>query len=954
MLASVFPPVLLVLLASTESGYCQTPCPAHCVNSFAMFEPTDGRIKWIRGQDASRVVQIIKVVSEPSAPTSVVTVRINGRDVPVPSNAKPMIIEVLKRHPEMAQVIFELLQNRRPVHPGKPTPVGMGKITHEEPVYPNEPINPSNDEPFPIHPGSETSPTYGSSFPDNGEPVIPGSSDVPSKPDEPVVPFEPRVPSAPNSGVPSFPDWVPDQLNPIDIPFEPRSVPEDIRPYLEMLIRNPDYFVPIYTLLTRKGVRFPDVSRPFTHVTINGRRVDLPRKVTVVFTVRINGQQFVLPRDGQRLLTYISQHPDQVPLIATILQQFGAVVTTSPGGQVTGFTLFGKPYVLPRPVSTRVTVNGRTFNLPRDIPNLIGFIQSNPQEFHRILPILESFGVRPRKSPTGEINTVVINGRTFPVRSVAPVRVVIHGRPYTIPADLDVLLKQPDSLVVGELISSLQKSQIPVTVDKDTGNVVGIVMDGVPIPFPTIVRLRVKLGGRVYRIPRDLPSIVTHLEQNGMPSTVLSLLYTYYGIIPVRDSNNVVVALSFNNKKYPVKVSQPQTNVVISGKRFVLPKDRDILIRTLEERRIDVDEFLRIVQEAGYKLMPDTDGVLRTIQKGFDVISLPVQIRLIVNINGVRYRVPEDLPRIVQVFKNIKSPGSIEPILASLSKMGVRVQRSPTHTTLIFNQRRYTFPTTPGGRGGTYGEPEVPTGAVTVRINFNGQWFTLPTQLDDLMTAVRSNGPMAIQLLIKTLRSNGVSVNLTPSGTDIVSIVIRGQVFTVPGGRVSPFGGHGSNAGLVVTIRGRQFTVPRDVGILPRALPGFQYGELILAVHRAGALFEVDEKGNFYGMRYQGRLFKFSVIFRVNVMLRKGGRSYRVPGDLAELARGLAAPGHHWNWASVRKVLLNSGVEVQGGTAGAPRAIGFQGKFYELRGSRSGGLQEAQVMQFGQDAQVFA
>lgn len=951
MLASVLYPVLLVLLATTDSGYCQTPCPDYCVNSFAMFEPTNGRIKWIRGQDASRVVQVIKVVSGTSTSTSVVTIRINGRDVPVPSEAKPMIIEVLKRHPEMAEGIIELLQNRRPVYPGEPTPGGMGKMTKEEPVHPIEPTNTNSDEPFPIHPGSESSPTFGPLFPDTEEPVNPGSPDVPSKPDEPVVPFEPSVPSVPNSGVPSFPDWVPDPLNPIDIPFEPQLVPEDIRTYLEMLIRNPDYFVPIYTILNRKGVRFPDVSRPFTYVIINGHRVDLPRKVTVVFTVRINGQQFVLPRDAQRLLTYISQHPDQVPLIATILQQFGAVVTTSPGGKVTGFTLFGKPYVLPRPVSTRVTVNGRTFNLPRDIPKLIGFIQSNPQAFHRILPILESFGARPRKSPTGEINSVVIKGSTFPVRSVAPVQVTIHGRPYTIPADLDVLLKQPDSLIVGELISSLQKSRIPVTVDKDTGNVVGIVMDGVPIPFPTIVRLRVKLGGRVYRIPRDLPSIVTYLEQNGMPSPVLSLLYTYYGIIPVRDSNNVVVALSFNNKKYPVKVSQPQTTVVINGRRFVLPKDTNILIRTLQERRVGVDEFLRIIQEVGYKLMPDTDGVLRTIQKGFDVISLPVQIRLIVNINGVRYRVPEDLPRIVKVFKKITSPGSLEPILVSLSKMGVRVQRSGTHITLIFNQRRYTFPTPPGGRGGPNGEPGVPSGAV--RINFNGQWFTLPTQLDALMTTVRSNGPVAIQLLIQTLRSNGVTVNLKPGGTDIVSIVIRGQVFPVPGGRVSPIG-RGSNAGVVVTIRGRQFTIPRDIGILPRTLPGFQYGELILAVHRAGALFEVDEKGNFYGMRFQGRLFKFSVIFRVNVLLQKGGRSYRVPVDLAELARGLAAPGHHWNWASVRKVLHNSGVEVQGGTAGAPRAIGFQGKFYELRVSGSGGLQEPQLMQFGQEAQLFA
>lgn len=996
MLALALSPVLLVLLASTESGYCFTPCPAQCVNSFAMLEPTNGRIKWIRGQDASSVIRLFKVVSSTSgSSTSVVTLRINGRDVPVPSNAKPMIIEVLKRHPEMSHVIFELLQKRQPSFPGEPMPSGAGKIVEEpeivtavpsgsEPSVPYGPSRPSNEVPFfpgvpdvrrrpdePVMPyepvvpgfpdsgkpyrkpsrkpsGHEPSVPYEPFVPSNQVPFFPGVPDVPRRPDEPVMPYEPVVPGFQDSRKPSSEGLVPNPLHPTrDFPFEPRFVPEDIRSYLEMLVRNPDYFVPIYKILVRKGVRFPDVSRPFTYVTINGRRVDLPSKVTVVFTVRINGQQFVLPRDGQRLVSFISRHPDQMPTIATILQQFGAVVTTSTGGKVTGFTLFGKPYVLPNPVSTRVIVNGRTFNLPRDIPDLIGAIQSNPQEFHRILPVLESFGVRPQKSPTGEISMVVINGRTFPVRSVAPARIVIHGRPYTIPADLDVLLNQPDNLVVGELISALQKLKIPVTVDKDTGNVAGIVMDGVPIPFPTTVRLRVKLGGRVYRIPRDLPSIVTYLEQNRMPSTILSHLYTNYGVIPVRNANNVVVALSFNNKKYPVRVPQSQTIVVISGSRFVLPKDTNTLVRSLNERRIQVEEFLRVVQEAGYKLIPDADGVLRTIQKGFDVISLPSQIRLIVNINGVRYRVPKDLPRVVQTLGNIKNLGSIEPILVSLRNMGVRVQRTSTQVTLVFNKQSYSFPISPGARGGNYVVPGAPTDTVAARINFNGQWFTLPTELEAMMSVVRSNGPMAIQLLIKTLRSHGITVNLTPSGADIVSIVIHGQVYTVSGGRAPPSSGGSGGASVVVTIRGRQFTIPRDIGILPRTLPGFQYGELILALHRAGALLEVDEKGNFYGMRIQGRVTKFSVIFRVNVMLSRGGRAYRVPLDLAELAQGLSSAGHRWNWASVRKVLRNSGVEIQGGTAGAPRAIGFQGKFYELRGS--GG-----AVPFGQDVQMNA
>ncbi|KAH7968447.1 hypothetical protein HPB52_008426 [Rhipicephalus sanguineus] len=880
MLARLLPPVLLVLWAASESGRCDVACPSYCVNSFAVFKPGEGNIRWIKGPDASSFVQIVQTVLNSRPSTTTVTIRIRGVDVSVPSNSKPMILEILKRHPDLAQIIIDFLQNR-PFLPSKFTP-GRGAadphfftpsfrpdspggsvvIPHPGPNVPHFPSNPSG--PY-IFPGAIPS------FP--GKPGFP-SEMVTFKPVFPSVPGLPHIPQGPGI-LPDIPlpggGFVPpDFMKPIPFPTVSQSVPPDILSYLELLVKNPDYFVPIYNILIKRGVQFPDITRPFNY------------------------------------------NPGQMTTITMILRRLGAVVTTNPSGQITGFILFGRRYPLTNPVTTQVVVNGRRFTLPQDLTSLISFVQSNPQAFHQVLPILITIGARLQKSPTGEITAIVIGGRTFPVRSVAPVRVVIHGRTYTIPADLDVILKQPGNIGVGELIAAFQKLRIPVNVDPGTGNVIGIVMDGVPIPFPVIVRLRVNLGGRVYKIPSDLPAIVTYLQQHGMPANVLAFLYNQFGIIPVRDSNNVVIAISFNNRRYPVP-RQPETVITIGGVRFTLPRDAPKLVNMLLVRRIPIEQFLIVIQQAGYKLIPGPDGVLHSVQKGFDVIELPVNIRLIVNINGVRYRVPQDLPRIVQVFQTIRNPSAIEQILISLRKMGVIVQRGAAQITLIFNGQHFSFTFTPGGRPPGGEMPVQPPGTTTIRVSINGRWFSLPDQISDMMTFVRSSGPMAIQLLVRTLRSQGITVNLTPNGADIVSIIIHGQVYPVQGDGRLPSGSGGIIDGrnVQVIIRGRTFMIPRDIGILRRSLPGFQYGELILALHRIGAMLEVDQRGNFYGMRIQGRLIKFAVIFRVNVMLDKSGHKYRVPLDLAELAQGLSS-GRNWNWRIVRKCLMSCSVALLG------------------------------------------
>ncbi|KAL3210873.1 hypothetical protein MRX96_052111, partial [Rhipicephalus microplus] len=124
MLARLLPHVLLVLWAASESGHCDVACPAYCVNSFAVFKPGDGQISWIKGRDASSFMQIVQTVLNAGPSSSTVTIRIEGVDVSVPSNSKPMILEILKRHPDMAQIIINFLQNR-PLRPSG-TPYGRG------------------------------------------------------------------------------------------------------------------------------------------------------------------------------------------------------------------------------------------------------------------------------------------------------------------------------------------------------------------------------------------------------------------------------------------------------------------------------------------------------------------------------------------------------------------------------------------------------------------------------------------------------------------------------------------------------------------------------------------------------------------------------------------------------------------------------------------------------------
>ncbi|KAL1430489.1 hypothetical protein MTO96_014932 [Rhipicephalus appendiculatus] len=493
--------------------------------------------------------------------------------------------------------------------------------------------NPNN---FPSHPIN----TPDSKFPKPSG--FPPSSQQGERPSSPT-----NKPSAPEAN-----EITPEVHLPglVKVPPKDKQVPEDIRSYLKFLEDNPSLFVPIYKTLISKGVTFPDLRRPVDHVTVDGKRINLPRPITVAFAVRINGHTFTLPRDADKLATFASKHPEQLPAITTTIRQFGGTLRPDNTGKVSSFTLFDKETGLPQPITPRVFVNGRPFTLPKDMEELVRTTEGSPKLFHHILPILETFGAHPRRTPSGEITSIEFRGRTFPVHSVAPVPVFIRGRRYNIPADLERILEHPDSQIVGELISALQRAKVPIVVDNDTGKVVGIEREGVRIPFPVAIRLGINVGGRNLLIPRDLPSIVTLLERHGVPTDVLNVLYNNYGIIPVRGPDHQVIALEFNGKRYPIK-PQPKTSIEVGGHHLTLPKDSHKLVRLIQERKVPVDQFLRTIQNAGYRLVPGPDGMVSTAHKGYDVIELPMRIRMLLTINGVRYRIPQDMPRIVELLR---------------------------------------------------------------------------------------------------------------------------------------------------------------------------------------------------------------------------------------------------------------------------------------------------------------
>ncbi|CAN8027368.1 unnamed protein product [Ixodes persulcatus] len=934
----------LVLLLTAGLCHCLVQCPLECRGTGWIIVP--GKVlEIIEGPKVQAILTVIKKLQKIKPGTTTVKVTIGGRDLRVPSGTQFTILDTIKKFPDIGQTLTWIIkssgasgqpptENQKPWFPEdlvpdifktSSSPSNPTSESHQEvpevPEVPNVGHIP-RPVPYPVEkPLSEarlvSEPPHVSEI--SQVPEAPQAPEAPQVPKANQVLEVPKVPEAPQvhevSEVPEI----------SEVPELPKdTTPFDVESYLDLLQKNPDLFVLVYWMLVRHGVTFPNLSKPVTWVIVNGKRVPLQKPVTVRYIITIENHKFELPRDTKKFADFISKNPNLLPQIATILQQFGATLVTTANGQITGYKLFNKVTRLRRPVKATVTINGRVFELPRDIVDLIGAVQDSPKSLHMILPLLTSYGVRIKKGPNGEIHYLTLNGKTYPVEYVKPVKVTIDNIQFSIPADLSVILSQPSKLWIGQLLSELQKQHVPITVDPQTGNLVGIVIDQVPIPFPAIVRLRVKLENRYFIIPRDIPAMIDFLKTRGLPSEVLNDLYSLYGIIPVRNADKLVVAIEFNGKRYPVP-QQKTTTLVVADQTFVLPRDNAKLAEILVNHKIPIKAFLLQIQLAGYKLLAGPDGVLSSVQKGFEIFELPVTIRLVVTINNDRYRIPNDLPNLVDFMSKPEHSHVVEQIVQNLIELGVQVKRDGGKIVLVFNGREFNVK----GEGGPFPQPgpmNVP-GESTMRIQFNGQWFKIPDEFDSLVTTVRKGGTGAIAFLVKALAEHGILVNRSSDG-NIVSIVFRGKTYTFP---------RGTSAGpsnVEVVIRGQKFLIPRDLGVLPTQVRNFQYGELVVALHRLGISLAVDDRGNFFGMKVGGKLVRFGVTFRVAVILDNSGTSFGVPHQLGALAGGLA--NGNWDWNAVRRVLYASGVEVRGGVAGAPREIGFQGTFYKIQSGIKG------------------
>ncbi|KAH9373740.1 hypothetical protein HPB48_016586 [Haemaphysalis longicornis] len=125
-------------------------------------------------------------------------------------------------------------------------------------------------------------------------------------------------------------------------------VPEDVLEYLALLQKNPSLFVTVYKMLVKKGVKFPDLRKPIRHITYNGKRIRLSKKVIAAYPVKINERLFTLPKDAKKFARFVSENPEKLPVAVIVIQQLGGTVTPDRAGKLKGFKLFGKTTNFPK------------------------------------------------------------------------------------------------------------------------------------------------------------------------------------------------------------------------------------------------------------------------------------------------------------------------------------------------------------------------------------------------------------------------------------------------------------------------------------------------------------------------------------------------------------------------------------------------------------------------------
>ncbi|KAK8777996.1 hypothetical protein V5799_020661 [Amblyomma americanum] len=588
---------------------------------------------------------------------------IQGTKLQVPSSLKVTIQRTVKQHPELARILIVILKKFKPpkLPPGKPAKL--------------------NPKPKPGKPGIR-------------RPIPPKIR--PEKTPKPKGPPKKHV-NIPSGGAtlnvtlpivkPAFPVYEVTQQ--LFLAPDLEGMSDRVRFWLELLINQPNYFPVIYGMLTELGVKFPDVRGPIESVVLgNGKNVKLPHTLTMKYSVTINGKSFTLPKDSNKLAIYITKHPEKVAVIVNYLGHLGATFSVDKKGMISSFRLFNVTYKLPKPVGTQLPLRGRTYVLPRDMKLVIDALKDKPQDFLKIQVLIDAFGAKLKKGPGNSIQAMYNNKTTGTIKMPKNVRIKIKDKSFDIPADLKTILRQRQDVPIGELLAALQRAKILVKVDEATAVVRAIVIDKVEVPFPLTIDLRFKLENNVYNIPRDLKKLIAYLEAKGMPSKVLHILYTRYGVIPVRNAAGIVIALSFNGVEYKVKAEKP-TTVAFLGQKFLLPKESQKMVDFVNSKgRPAIKPFLKALQVAGYMFIPESNGLLSSIQKGAQIISLGMKIRISVVFQEVNYRMPFDLPRLVKKIKGL-SAAQKQKIMKQLDEFGVTVTKKGKKLVIVFNSVKY-------------------------------------------------------------------------------------------------------------------------------------------------------------------------------------------------------------------------------------------------------------------------
>ncbi|KAK8777997.1 hypothetical protein V5799_020662 [Amblyomma americanum] len=727
----------------TKASSDPTSCPAICAKR-AFFIAQNGTSVSMQPQEILVVESVQKILMTIKGGEKWVTITVGGDKVHVPSRAQIQIRVILQKNPQIRALLIGFIEGKRvqlkqglvatktpvkrnpPKKPAPPTkrPTAKPKTTPKATKNNQRTKKPATKRTKPTKKGNVKTtkrvpakstrrlttkatkkPVTKTTKKPSTKPTRKSTSKLKSKPPKGVTP-KPSQKSVTRRQLQgsihfnaSFEFWknfrsnmpMPDisRIGLMYINAVPNIDPKALI-LLGYLFSQPNYFSVVYQTLIQIGIKFPSLTGPINSVTWNNVLIPFPQPLVVSYIVNVKGGVFQVPREAPKLALYLSTHAAEIAGVASSLSRIGGMYSISGGNQITGFTIFGQFYRFTKPAVTTLVLNGRSYVLPKDIDAILVAVKSNYKLFYSLQMLLEAFGVQFKKANPAVMQGLTPQGKSHSINIVPGVRIKIDDKFYDIPADLEAIFKKSDGFKVGALLAALQEKGVPVKVDEKTGVIEGILIKDGLVPFPYTIDLRFKMDNTVYVIPRDLQKLIAVLEKKNMPSKILSILYDRYGVIPVRNADNTVIAISFNGKKYPVK-AQPQTAVTIRGRKFLLPKDTAKLVDFVQSLKNDDKigfEFLKALKVAGFMLVTDDDGAMRRIQKGAQLIKLGMEIRVRVIYDKKTYKVPQDLMLLVNLIRK-SGPAHVKKVTDQLKAFDVEVTKKDKKLKIVFNSVQY-------------------------------------------------------------------------------------------------------------------------------------------------------------------------------------------------------------------------------------------------------------------------